>query len=175
MATPTRPASTSSLISWWADFSAFWLQSAHQRRVLASLLMLLWLLVFTNQWLHVDKDIARPQRFIGVQAETIYMPPVEALRLASLGHQRFVADLLFVRVAHYFVDHLLSDSQMPFIDLYLNAIWGLDADNRTTYRWGAQVIKFGTQPISPAAAFTFLSTNAVPAVDLQVIVPAEPE
>ncbi len=111
--------------------------------MLASLLMLLWLLVFTNQWLHVDKDIARPQRFLGVQAETIYLPPVEALRLASLGHQRFVSDLLFVRVAHYFVDHLLSDSQMPFIDLYLNAIWGLDADNRTTYRWGAQVIKFG--------------------------------
>lgn len=148
--TPTTSTSatdrpTSSIAAWWADFSGFWLRSVPQRRLLVGLLMSLWLLIFANQWLHVNKDIARPQRFLGVQSETIYVPPVAALRLASLGHQRFVADLLFVRVAHYFVDHLLSDSQMPFIDIYLNAIWGLDAQNRTTYRWGAQVIKFGQQ------------------------------
>lgn len=136
---------TSSVASWWADFSAFWLSSRRQRLTLAGLLMGVWLLVFANQWLYVSKEIARPQRFLGVQAETIYVPPVATLRLASLGHQSFVADLLFLRVAHYFVDHLLSDSHMPFIDLYLNAIWGLDAHNRTTYRWGAQVIKFGQQ------------------------------
>jgi hypothetical protein len=63
--------------------------------------------------------------------------------MMSLGHQSFLADLLFVRVAHYFVEHLITDSQMPWIDLYLDAIWGLDAHNKTTYRWGAQVIKFG--------------------------------
>lgn len=105
--------------------------------------MSLWLLIFANQWLHTNKDIARPQRYLGIRAETIYVPPVEVLRVASLGNQSFVADLLFLRVAHYFVDHLLGDSQMPYIDLYLDAIWGLDAHNQSTYRWGAQVIKFG--------------------------------
>ncbi len=138
----SRPA-PAARSSWWADFSAFWLRDPRRRLQLVGWICALWLLVFTNQWLHIGKDIARPQRYLGVNAETVYVPPVTALRVASLGHQSFVADLLFVRVAHYFVNHLLSDSQLPFIDLYLEAIWGLDAHNRTTYRWGAQVIKFG--------------------------------
>lgn len=108
-----------------------------------ALASLLWLAIFANQWSRVDKQLSRPHHALGVRAETVYIPPTPVLRLASLGHQSFLADLLYVRVAHYFVDHLIGDSQLPWLDLYLDAIWGLDAHNRSTYRWGAQVIKFG--------------------------------
>ena len=107
------------------------------------LVCLLWLTIFANQWMRIDKQLSRAHRALGVRAETVYIPPTPALRIASLGHQSFLADLLYVRVAHYFVDHLIGDSQLPWLDLYLDAIWGLDAHNKSTYRWGAQVIKFG--------------------------------
>jgi hypothetical protein len=128
---------------WWSEFSAFWLRHPVRRLGLLTLCCLLWLAIFGTQRFRVAKELDRPNRVLGVAAETVYLPPNEVLRLASLGNQSFVADVLFVRVAHYFVDHLLTDSQMPFIDLYLHAIWGLDGHNKTTYHWGAQVIKFG--------------------------------
>lgn len=110
---------------------------------LFALVCLLWLTIFANQWTRIDKQLARAHRALGIRAETVYIPPTPALRIASLGHQSFLADLLYLRVAHYFVDHLIGDSQLPWLDLYLDAIWGLDAHNQSTYRWGAQVIKFG--------------------------------
>ncbi|MCB9739716.1 MAG: hypothetical protein H6747_10645 [Deltaproteobacteria bacterium] len=128
---------------WWSEFSTFWLRHPVRRLGLIALACLLSLSIFATQHFRVEKELASPHKALGLSAETVYLPPVEVLRLASLGHQSFVADVLFVRVAHYFVDHLLTDSQLPFIDLYLDAIWGLDAHNKTTYHWGAQVIKFG--------------------------------
>ena len=140
---PNQPSATVKQTTWWRDYVHFWWSRPRRRVQWLSAVSALSLLLLCNQWFHVNKDIARPQRYVGGDAETIYLPPSTVLRMASLGHQSFLADLLFVRVAHYFVDHLLSDSQLPFIDLYLEAIWALDAHNRATYRWGAQVIKFG--------------------------------
>ncbi|HAN32466.1 MAG TPA: hypothetical protein DCQ06_12795 [Myxococcales bacterium] len=135
-----KPAKNS---GWLTDYLIFWWRNPLRRIQWLSAVSCLTLLVLCNQLFHINKDINRPQRYLGVDAETIYLPPAPVLRMVSLGHQSFLADLLFVRVAHYLVDHMLSDSQLPFIDLYLEAIWALDAHNQTTYRWGAQVIKFG--------------------------------
>ncbi len=127
------------------DYLQFWLNHAGRRRQYLTLLALLWLAAFGAQWFRISKDVAGARRTLGISAETVYLPPVPVLRMASLGNQSFAADLLFVRAAHYFVRHLATDSQLPWIDLYLQGIWGLDAHNRSTYRWGSQVIKYGQQ------------------------------
>ncbi len=144
-ATPSkrRAPPKSSTAIWASEFSAFWLRHPVRRWTLAGLCTAVLLAGYGTQHFRVTKQLASPQRVVGISAETLYLPPVAVLRMMSLGSQGFMADLLFIRVAHYFVGHLLSDSQLPFIDLYLDAIWGLDAHNGTTYRWGAQVIKFG--------------------------------
>jgi len=146
---PTLPTSysaaesLSSLLQWWRDLRAFWLVSTGRKLQLVTLLCCLWLAAFGTQWFHLRKELAGAKRALGNNAETIYIPPVTVLRLLSLGHQSFLADVLFVRAAHYFARHLITDSQLPWLDLYLEGIWGLDAHNRSTYRWGSQVIKFG--------------------------------
>lgn len=99
--------------------------------------------MFASLWFRVSKDVAGGRRAVGTTAETVYLPPAPVLRMASLGNQSFLADLVFMRATRYFVDHLLTDSHLPWIELYLQAIWALDAHNRTTYRWGSQVVKFG--------------------------------
>ena len=102
-----------------------------------------WLFFFSAQWFRVEKEISGGRRALGVTAETTYLPPGPVLRIASLGHQSFLADLIYVRAAHYFVRHLITDSQLPWLDRYLDAIWALDANCKSTYRWGSQVVKFG--------------------------------
>lgn len=136
-------APRSSTAAWWEAFAGFWLRDPTRRLTLAGLACALALASFGTQHFRVGKELASGHRVLGASAETVWLPPPTVLRAVSLGSQGFVADLLFLRVAHYFVDHLLTDSQLPHIDLYLDAIWALDAHNRTTYRWGAQVIKFG--------------------------------
>ncbi len=137
------PTAVGRLRHWWHEARGFWLLDSRRRTQLISLFAVLWLAIFANQSFRIDKEIAGARRALGVVAETAWLPPVPVLRMASLGNQAFLADLLYIRVAQYFVQHLITDSQLPWIDLYLDAIWGLDAHNLSTYRWGAQVIKFG--------------------------------
>ena len=126
-----------------AEWSQFWLAVPERRLQLLRLLALLFLAAFATQWFRLDKDLAGAHHKVATNAEVVYIAPVAAMRVASLGNQSFVADLLFLRAAHYFVEHLITDSRMPWIDLYLQAVWGLDAHLKQSYRWGAQVIKFG--------------------------------
>ena len=121
----------------------FWLGTPQRRTQLAAWLCCLWLAFFGSQWFRVSKDVAGGRRAVGSTAETVYLPPPSILRMASLGNQSFLADFVFLRATRYFVDHLLTDSHLPWIEMYLQAIWSLDAHNRTTYRWGSQVVKFG--------------------------------
>lgn len=142
-APPAAPRSDNQLRSWVRGLRRFWLADPARRAHLFILVSVLWLAIFGNQWLRIDRQIAGARHVVSVGAETAYVAPVPVLRLASLGNQSLVADLLFVRVAHYFVRHLITDSQLPWLEIYLDAIWGLDAHNLTTYRWAAQVVKFG--------------------------------
>jgi hypothetical protein len=133
----------SAAAAWWTEFRTLWLSVPARRLGLLAALAALHLAVYGTQRFRVEATLALPARALGRSAELVLLPPVPALRAASLGHQGLIADLLFIRATHYFVDHLLSDAQLPHLERYLDAIWGLDAHNKTTYRWGAQVIKFG--------------------------------
>ena len=75
--------------------------------------------------------------------ETVYLPPHQVLRFLSLGHQSFVADMLFIRVNGYFSSHLWLDRRFPWLDHYVSAIIGLDPDNPRVYTWASQVVKYG--------------------------------
>ncbi len=125
------------------EWFRFWFGDAGRTQQLAAMAAAGFLAFFATQWFRLDKDLAGAHRKVAAQAEVAYVAPVAAMRVASLSNQGFVADMLFLRAAHYFVDHLITDSRLPWLDLYLDAIWGLDAQIRQTYRWGAQVVKFG--------------------------------
>ncbi len=126
-----------------AEFAAFWWQDPSRRLLLVVLTCAAWLFFFSAQWFRIEKEVSGGRRALGITAETSYLPPGPVLRIASLGQQSFLADLIYVRAAHYFVRHLITDSQLPWLDRYLDAIWALDAHCKSSYRWGSQVVKFG--------------------------------
>ena len=126
-----------------AEFAAFWWRDPRRRGTLVILLCLTWLCFFGAQWFRVQKEVSGGRRALGITAEATYLPPGPVLRMISLGHQSFLADLVYVEAAQYFVRHLITDSQLPWLDRYLEAFWALDANCRSSYRWGSQVVKFG--------------------------------
>lgn len=135
----SQPAAPSQLTEWLR----FWWHEPYRRLQWLRWVSLLVLALLGAQWFRLDKDVAGAERRVAASAEVAYVAPVTAMRMAALGNQGFLADLMFMRAAHYFVDHLITDSRLPWIDLYLDAVWGLDAHIRQSYQWGPQVIKFG--------------------------------
>lgn len=138
--TPVPPTVTPSSLG---EFVRFWFHNEVRRLQWLTAVSLVVLSLFGAQYFRLQKDLAGASLRVAANAEVAYVAPVPVMRMASLGNQGAVADLLFLRAAHYFVDHLITDSRLPWLDLYLEAVWGLDAHIRQTYRWGCQVIKFG--------------------------------
>jgi hypothetical protein len=79
----------------------------------------------------------------GLEAETSYVPPAGVLRMVSLGHQGFVADLLFVRANQYFVRHLFADRSFAWLETFVDGILALDPMNPRVYEWASQAVKYG--------------------------------
>ena len=90
-----------------------------------------------------DARLRAPEDARARGTETVYLPPHQVLRFLSLGHQSFVADMLFIRVNGYFSSHLWLDRRFPWLDHYVSAIIGLDPDNPRVYTWASQVVKYG--------------------------------
>ena len=149
-----------------AEFIAFWWTDRRRRLQLWTWLCVAWLAFFSAQWFRVDKVVSGGARALGVTAETAYLPPSDVLRLVAIGQQSFAADLVYLRATQYFVHHLLTDSQLPWLDVYLDAIWDLDANCKSSYRWGSQVVKFGqtvdAQVSARANRFARLGLEATP-------------
>ncbi len=127
----------------WRERRDFWFSSEARRLQFFTAAAVLIMALLGAQHFRLEKDLAGAQLRVENGAEIAYVAPVPAMRIASLGNQGAMADLLFLRAAHYFVAHLITDSRLPWLDLYLETLWGLDAHLRQTYRWGCQVIKFG--------------------------------
>jgi hypothetical protein len=77
-------------------------------------------------------------------AETLYLPSDIILKVISLGRQKFLSDLIFVRAQSYFLSHFFSDKNFQWLDDYVKAIIALDPENPRIYLWASQVVKFSS-------------------------------
>jgi len=129
--------------SWLTDWSAWWWATPARRRQAAALLAVLAVgVLFTRTSrleLHFERALGDPAR----RAETLYLPPPTALRALSLGHESFLADLLFIRANNYFIEHVFGDRLFPWLRPYFDALVGLDPDNDRVYEWASQGVKMG--------------------------------
>lgn len=98
-----------------------------------------------TQYFRQEVQLARADMTRTSEAETMYLPPVPALRAVGLGYDTFAADLVNIRAYHYFLGHLFADRLYPHLDTYLSAAIALDPWNRRLYRWAAQAVKMGPE------------------------------
>lgn len=77
--------------------------------------------------------------------EVLYIPPPKALRVLSLGHSNFMADLLLMRANLYFVDRVFGSRILRWLDTYVETILALDPHNPRVYEWASQAVKFGQE------------------------------
>lgn len=88
--------------------------------------------------------------------ETVFVPPGALLGVLSLGHQRLVADLLWLEAIQYYGDKLLNKQQrrMPNLYPFFDAITDLDPGFERGYVFGAFALADDMQ--SPDLALALL-------------------
>lgn len=83
------------------------------------------------------------------EADTFYLPPSSALRVASLGHNELVADLIHARANVYFGTQMHARVPTKWLAKYLNAAIDLDPKMQRLYLSGAAMLIYNGQRITP--------------------------
>ncbi len=77
------------------------------------------------------------------EADTRYLPPSEALRVASLGHHELAADLVAARTNIYFGEQMETKGPQLWLKWYLNTVVDLDPHFEPIYLRGASMLTYG--------------------------------
>ncbi|MBM4370179.1 MAG: hypothetical protein FJ098_00895 [Deltaproteobacteria bacterium] len=100
------------------------LESRYNRIALLLGSLLLLAAVLGTQALRQDIRLDRRKADAPGVAETSYMPPNPVLHVAALGHEAFLADLIFMQAQQYFYNHLITDRRFSWLTVYTDAIVG---------------------------------------------------
>ena len=136
-------ASPYRFVQWLANWLSWWTARSGRRIALLIAISLLVLGVLGTRTSRLDLryDHAHMERV--ANPETFFIPPPVALKVLSLGHQTFMADLLFLRANLYFVDHLFGDRIFNWLDTYVKTMVALDPNYERVYEWAVQSVKYG--------------------------------
>ncbi len=130
-------------VRWAPGWVRWWLGTRASRLLASTLLAMMVLGILGTRVARLDLRYDQARVATAQQAETFYIPPPIALKVAALGHEAFFADMLFVRANMYFVNHLLGDRIFAWLDVYLESMLALDPNNPRIYEWASQVSKYG--------------------------------
>jgi hypothetical protein len=75
------------------------------------------------------------------------IPSPGAVRLLSLGHREWAADLLWISALIYFGETLVTHQQQRFLQRYAETIQSVDPQFRQAYLWGATVSVYNARVI----------------------------
>ncbi len=96
------------------------------------------LLVAVVAW--SDADLTRQLAGAAQQPELIYLPPTRVLRVASLGFEHALSDILWFRTISYFGRHYRSDHVYPWLARMCQAVTNLDPSAEHVYRFGGLIL-----------------------------------
>ncbi len=83
------------------------------------------------------------------EADTFYLPPSSALKVASLGHTELAADLIHARANVYFGTQMHARVPTKWLANYLHVAIDLDPKFQRLYLAGAAMLIYNGQRITP--------------------------
>lgn len=135
-------------IYWPGRVLKWWAQGTRRRLMFVTCLSLIVGAAVLTRVSGLDLRYEAAYSKAGKAVDSSYIPPHGVLKVMSLGHQEFGADMLFLQAHQYFTDKLGKDRIYHWFDNYADAILALDPDHRAAYIWAIQNVKFG-QAITP--------------------------
>ena len=90
----------------------------------------------------MHESVVERREAFPADADVLYVPPPEHLRVMSLGYREALADLIWIR-ALIFSGTKLAESDIDSITRYVDAITGLSPRFHRAYLWGGITMVYG--------------------------------
>lgn len=87
-------------------------------------------------------------------ASLFYLPSKRVLKSASLGHQTFFADLIWIRALLYAGSHFTEKGSIKWVPRYTDAIVTLDPKFRYPYVWGSILLLYNRWGYTRESVYT---------------------
>jgi hypothetical protein len=92
----------------------------------------------------ISKIVIEKRTIIPSSVDSFYLPSPKTLNLISLGNQRMLADILWIKTLMYFGQEMMGNSRQIWLTSYLDALLYLDPHFEKAYEWaGAATIYSG--------------------------------
>ncbi len=85
---------------------------------------------------------------VGESPEAFYIPSANAVRPLLLGHEAFLADLVWIRLLGYFADDLLRGGKLTYLEGLTDFATDLDPRFEKIYIWAGAVFMYSGGRIS---------------------------
>lgn len=99
---------------------------------------------------------------LGVAERALFLPPPEALRVASLGFNNVAADVIWLLTIQYIGGHILSDRNIPELFRLIDTVVTLDPHFVEAYTLGALFMNYSGGNVPGAIALLERGARANP-------------
>lgn len=97
-------------------------------------ILILLVLSFSTHKVHLN---IKTQQKAAPKEELLYLPVGKYVKIAAIGFDNFIADLVFIRAVQYFGAHFMSDRRYPYLERLFDVIVTLEPTFIEAYRFGA--------------------------------------
>ncbi|MGM0595938.1 MAG: hypothetical protein ACQES9_02770 [Myxococcota bacterium] len=93
--------------------------------------------------MYILQEVKYRRSLIPLGVDSYYLPSAKTLHYASLGHDRMLADLVWVRALVYFGTELSGRRRQTWIFDYMNTVISLDPYFEKAYEWAGVAMIYG--------------------------------
>ena len=93
--------------------------------------------------------------------EVLLVPSSEIIRHMDLGHHTLAADLLLIRANIYYGEHMLTDEQLPWLNVFVDVLLGVDPKFKKAYFWSSLVTLYQERKVSNVEKWQVIRANQI--------------
>jgi hypothetical protein len=94
---------------------------------------------------HASRELAAAPRVAAAEEEPVYLPDVRFLRLAALGYDNALADVLWFRTIDYFGKHFRGNRIYPWLARMCDVVTDLDPRAQHVYSFAGFILPWEAQ------------------------------
>ncbi len=121
-------------------------RSSRWRSIVSGACLVAVVLALAGLGRYADEQLQiEPAAAAGEAEAPVYLPDVRFLRLASLGYENAIADVLWFRTINYFGAHFRGNRLYPWLSRMCDLVTDLDPRAEHVYRFGGFILPWEAQ------------------------------
>jgi hypothetical protein len=117
--------------------------SSGSKKLIFSILKTGIFLVLILQMLITLRKVQEKRSLIPSNIDSFYLPSGKSLHIMSVGYDRMLADLIWIKTLMYFGEEMVGLKRQTWLYSFVDTITDLDPHFEKSYEWGGAAIMYG--------------------------------